>query len=75
MVLEPRDRMLQPNLSQTRSTKHRGSRIVASQHFLLRRCESCGDNTLDGPLCHDCADRAHPHHDGDPYDDIGGSEA
>ncbi len=35
-------------------------------------CPLCGDLTVVGGLCTDCADRARPHQPEDPYDDLGG---
>ncbi len=39
-------------------------------------CATCGAPTNVAPFCAECMDRAHPHRDDDPYDDLGGeSEA
>ena len=44
----------------------------------LHPCATCGKPafaTHDGvPVCRDCAEASRPHHDGDPYDDLGGSK-
>jgi hypothetical protein len=66
--------MLHPQISHDRTVKFRGSRLVLNQHFSMSPCECCGDLTVDGPLCRDCLNRSYQHHDGDPYDDIGGGD-
>ena len=63
---------MHPSISHERSVKYRGNRSIAVDHFYLRPCECCGDRTLDGILCRDCAEHAHPHRANDPYDEIGG---
>jgi len=44
-----------------------------SLHILAKTtpCEACGVPTVTR-LCPDCRERSEPHHDGDPYDVVGG---
>lgn len=39
-----------------------------------RRCEACGEVLRAGGLCVECRERARPHDEDDPYDDLGGEE-
>jgi hypothetical protein len=38
----------------------------------LHSCPACGAPTIAAAFCHECLDRARPHRDDDPYDDLGG---
>jgi ribosomal protein L32 len=40
----------------------------------VRRCEACGETLRAGGLCLECRERARPHVEDDPYDDLGGEE-
>ena len=48
----------------------------ATEQAGLIPCASCGKpsiGTRDGlPLCKDCCEASRPHHEPDPYDDLGG---
>ena len=37
-------------------------------------CEACGERLRMGGLCVECRERARPHVEDDPYDDLGGEE-
>jgi hypothetical protein len=58
---------VQPIHYLTRWFTPRVLRIVAKR----ASCEACGASSY-GELCPSCSEKAGPHHDGDPYDVVGG---